>query len=40
MNALREIDKNVLCKIDQATVKDLELRAPYISILDAEALRS
>ena len=40
MNALQEIDKNALRKIDRATVKALELTAPHASTLDAEALRS
>jgi hypothetical protein len=40
MNMLQEINKNMLYKIDRATVKALELRAPYISILDAKALCS
>jgi len=33
-------DKAALRKVDQATVKDLELRAPRASTLDAKALRS
>ena len=40
MNALLEIDKDTLRKIDQAIVKALELTAPYASTLDAKALCS
>jgi hypothetical protein len=35
-----EADMNALRKIDRATVKALELRAPHASTLDAEALCS
>jgi hypothetical protein len=40
MNALREIDKSALRKIDLATIKALELKAPYASKPDAETLCS